>query len=105
MSRFVLPTSVTSAVEAQAVFSRGQQIENSPDRRRQDHEIRSADGLGHIGIPLIDHFPADGAVNDLLTITADASAREARLLERQPPRSAHQAQTDNRDATKCSFGI
>jgi hypothetical protein len=77
-----------------------QQIENSSDRSCQDNEIRPVDGLGRIGIPLIDHFPANRAVNYLLTIAADAPARKARSLERQPPRSAHQAQTDNRDAVK-----
>ena len=103
---------VRRAVQVDGMSIRQKDREFGPVRRRPGRcrgfsmplgllaeEVGRAAKLGpQLGI--IDQIPADGAVNYLLTITADAPAREARPLERQPPRSAHQAQTDNRDAAK-----
>jgi len=44
-----------------------------------------------------------GAFHDLTTIATDTPTPEARFLKRQPPRSTHQPQADNRDATKEWF--
>ena len=81
----------------------GQQIQNRSDGRCQDNKIGFANGLDRVRAPLINHFPANGPLHDLATIAADTPAPEARFLKRQPPRSTHQPQADNRDAAKDWF--
>ena len=79
-------------------------VEYHRHRRRQNHQIGSVHGLGYLGEPLVNRALAESLLARLGApgVTHDA-AREARLLEGQPPRPAQQAQADNRHTPKeCS---
>ena len=79
-------------------------VENHRDRRRQDHQIGLVHGLGYIGESLVNRALAESLLAGLGApgIAHDA-AREARLFQGQPPRSAQQSQADNRHAPKMRF--
>ena len=81
-------------------------VENHRHRRRQDHQIGPVHGFRYFGESLVNRALAESLLARLgAPGVAHNAAREARLLQSQPPRSAQQSQADNRHTPKKMFWV